>query len=321
MTTRRIPSRSSAPHAARPWRTVAAGLGFTALVVSGVWQPPRPLVNLEGRVYDLFLRNAAHRPAGTVPVVVDIDEESLARYGQWPWPRYRVAQLLERVRELGAAAVALDVVFAEPDRTSLPLIARELERDLGVVVASGAGRGADNDRRLAEVLEQAPSSSATPSTSVRRARRRTCVLHPLAPGRRSAGTGAPVPAPRARLQPAAARPGRRRLGFFNVAPDADGTVRQLPLLIEHRGEVYPSLALAALMRAPGRHGHLASLPGGRRLSVAGRDPARRPREHARALSRRRAGVPLLSAAAVLEGRVPAARSPGASLSSAPPRPA
>ena len=93
-----------------------------------------------------------------MPVVVDIDEESLARYGQWPWPRYRVAQLLERVRDLGAAAVALDIVFAEPDRTSLPLIAREIERDLGVPVSIGepAGRVADNDRRLAEVLGNRP---------------------------------------------------------------------------------------------------------------------------------------------------------------------
>lgn len=306
------PARLPAPRTR--WRAIAAGLGFTALVFAVLWHPPRTLVILEGRIYDSFLRQAPHRPAGTVPVVVDIDEESLRRYGQWPWPRYRVAQLLGRLRELGASAVALDIVFAEPDRTSLPLIAREIERDLGVVVDLGepTGRDADNDRRLAEVLEDGPfvlgyafdfeSGSDEPPDE--------CVLHPLALDPADRGSGARLArAPRAVCNlPQLARAAGAS-GFFNVAPDPDGTVRSVPLLIEHRGEVYPSLALAALVRAGGA-GAVAlggSTGGGGRLTVAGReipfDSAGNMLVRFRGAGR---GYRYLSAADVLKGRVPAA---------------
>ena len=50
--------------------------------------------------------------------VVDIDEESLSRIGQWPWSRTTMADLLARLSEQGAAVVAFDVLFSEPDRTS-----------------------------------------------------------------------------------------------------------------------------------------------------------------------------------------------------------
>lgn len=68
------------PRRRTAWRSVAAGTGFTLLVIVAFRTAPRPLQSIDGRVYDTFLRNSPHRPAGTVPVVVDIDEESLARF-------------------------------------------------------------------------------------------------------------------------------------------------------------------------------------------------------------------------------------------------
>ena len=50
--------------------------------------------------------------------IVDIDEKSLAKIGQWPWPRTTVRDLLLGLTSKGAAVVAFDVLFAEPDRTS-----------------------------------------------------------------------------------------------------------------------------------------------------------------------------------------------------------
>lgn len=61
------------------------------------------------------------RPRDYVPVpvrIVDIDEASLAKTGQWPWPRTKLAQLVDQLDKQGAAAIGFDVVFAEPDRTS-----------------------------------------------------------------------------------------------------------------------------------------------------------------------------------------------------------
>jgi len=66
-----------------------------------------------------FYQKAALRVAGDAPIrVVDIDDPSLSKIGQWPWPRAVVAQLVDRLREAGAAVVAFDIDFAEPDRTS-----------------------------------------------------------------------------------------------------------------------------------------------------------------------------------------------------------
>src|SRR4029453_17111531 len=65
-----------------------------------------------------------------VPVrIIDIDEPSLARFGQWPWPRSLIADLTKRLMEAGAAAVAFDLVFVEPDRVSLSDLIKQLPKD------------------------------------------------------------------------------------------------------------------------------------------------------------------------------------------------
>src|SRR5271169_4407728 len=63
------------------------------------------LQNLAPRAYDI------RQPVR----VVDVDDESLAKLGQWPWPRSEVARMVDRLRALGAKAIAFDIVFAEPD--------------------------------------------------------------------------------------------------------------------------------------------------------------------------------------------------------------
>ncbi|MBT3536151.1 MAG: CHASE2 domain-containing protein, partial [Rhodospirillaceae bacterium] len=70
------------------------------------------------KLFDLY--NQLHpREHQEVPVaILDLDDETLARTGQWPWPRSKLAEMLARVFNAGAKVVAFDVVFAEPDRTS-----------------------------------------------------------------------------------------------------------------------------------------------------------------------------------------------------------
>ena len=63
----------------------------------------------------------------TQPVaIVLIDESALARYGQWPWPRTRMAELISRIAEHEPAAIGLDLLFSEPDRFSPAAIAAEI---------------------------------------------------------------------------------------------------------------------------------------------------------------------------------------------------
>jgi adenylate cyclase len=100
-----------------PWvlllALLPAALGLLVLLADG-----RAVQTLRNKQFDQFQRWHP-RAYEEVPVrIVDVDEASLERLGQWPWPHTRLAALLDRLGGAGAAAVAFDVVFAEPDRTA-----------------------------------------------------------------------------------------------------------------------------------------------------------------------------------------------------------
>src|SRR5262249_44652043 len=79
---------------------------------------PGPLEEIRVRTFDLF-QSVRPRASDIQPVViVDIDEASLSAYGQWPWPRTLIADLLTRLFEWNIAAVGFNVIFPEPDRSS-----------------------------------------------------------------------------------------------------------------------------------------------------------------------------------------------------------
>jgi adenylate cyclase len=88
------------------------------LLLIRVWDP-RPLEELRLRSFDFFQTTSPRDSAVRPVVIVDIDESSLIAFGQWPWPRTILADLLTRLYEWQAAAIAFDVIFPEPDRSSL----------------------------------------------------------------------------------------------------------------------------------------------------------------------------------------------------------
>src|SRR4051794_21791779 len=78
--------------------------------------------------------------------IVDIDDETLRRLGQWPWPRTDIAELTKRLTDAGVAAIAFDIVFSESDRTSPARLAERLARDGGTKeVAAALAKLPDND--------------------------------------------------------------------------------------------------------------------------------------------------------------------------------
>src|SRR5215468_5116089 len=89
--------------------------------------------------------------------IVDIDEKSLAIHGQWPWPRTVVRDLLSALTEKGAAVVAFDVLFAEPDRTSLEAIVKQLPESEAATVTAAIASRPSNDELFAEALKDAPT--------------------------------------------------------------------------------------------------------------------------------------------------------------------
>ncbi|WP_428562376.1 MAG: CHASE2 domain-containing protein [Solidesulfovibrio sp. DCME] len=240
-----------------------AGLGVTALVAVLCLARPGWLAYQDLKLSDELSRHQRFGAAGNLPVVVDIDEASLAAFGQWPWPRYRLALLLTRLKNLGSRAIGLDMLLAEPDRASPRAVVEQLWRDLHIEAAvTGLPEALrDYDQVLADVLRQGPFVLGYffefPQKAGLGARPQgTCPL----PALRLAVQSAPGAAPLADslVRPAwpvcplprllAAAPGA---GFFNIVPDADGILRRCPLLAGYDGKVYPSLALATVMEAYG----------------------------------------------------------------------
>jgi adenylate cyclase len=197
---------------------------------------PALFSGLESRAYDILVRSTPTRPPSGRVVIVDVDERSLSTLGQWPWRRDLMAALIGRMRSLGASTIALDIVFAEADRYE----GRNLVPD--AVLADALGRG-----RVVLGYALTFDDTATASTA--------CPQHALGlpivrrgdqanqdPFFRATGAVCSLPA----LTDAVGAS-----GFMNAAPDPDGILRRVPLLMESGGRVYPSLALAAVAAAQG----------------------------------------------------------------------
>ena len=241
------------------YSTLPAILAGVLLTILGgalsVWSPTL-VESLEGKVYDSFLRTGPRHPALGRIAIVDLDEASLERLGQWPWPRYRIARLLERIREDGATAVGLDIVFAEPDRISLTPLSGEIFRDLGkrIDLAGFPQEALDTDRALAATLAGGPFVLGY-QFDFETARGNECELHPLRAavlsGGRTGGSDGIFEARGVVCNLPALSTAAGSSGFFNVTPDSDGVLRRVPLIIRYNGALYPNLALALYQRARG----------------------------------------------------------------------
>ena len=251
------------PEKGRPAIAIASAL-FTVLLALLYLYQPVFFRFLDGKSYDTILMSIPPDTIGTsdTPVIIDIDEKSLAKYGQWPWPRYRVALLLDKLIALGPASIGLDTVFAEPDRTSFAVLKKDIYRDLNITVPTEHMPFAlmDNDKTLATTLARGPcvlGYKFTFSDSEQKSSLNDCLLHPLNVAViRDDGAAASrghvlfqAHDVICNLRPLAEN--AVSSGFFNVIPDDDGVLRRVPLLILHDGKTYPSLALATLIQAKG----------------------------------------------------------------------
>ena len=107
-------------------------------------------------VFDNYQR-ISPREYEPAPVrILDIDEETIRRYGQWPWPRTDIARMTMALGEAGASAIAFDIVFSEKDRTS-PLALAERFAKSDPAAAQLLSQLPDNDAQLATVLGAYPA--------------------------------------------------------------------------------------------------------------------------------------------------------------------
>ena len=182
--------------------------------------------------------------------VVSVDEDSLAAYGQWPWPRTRLAELTAKLTELGAAAIVFDFVFAEPDRMSLENILPSIpDESIRRELARKTEDAATNDQVFAQSIAAAPTVLGT-----------TLAASGGSKGLpRKAGyvTAGDDPMPFLSAFPAIVAPidaladAAKGLGATNWLPDHDQVVRRILLFGVGPSGLTPSLALEALRVAQG----------------------------------------------------------------------
>ena len=240
-------------------KTIAlVGLGLTLVLACLLLLRPVFLIFLDNKLYDTMLRlTPKAAPTGLV-VGVDIDEKSLARWGQWPWPRYRVARLLEGISRQAPLAVGMDMVWAEKDRLSPLGLRDQLKEELGLTLELGGipRQALDFDRILANALAAGPfvlgyffefgpaagnnPACAPPPLGL------AWIRQPGAPDDFPVFTASGLICNLPMLAKAAGA-----AGFFNALPDTDGILRRTPIIIEHGKKYYPSLGMALAMKAIG----------------------------------------------------------------------
>ncbi|OQA51270.1 MAG: Adenylate cyclase 1 [Candidatus Omnitrophica bacterium ADurb.Bin292] len=209
-----------------------------------------PIEDFRIMVFDNYQRIHPRVYKDTPVRIIDIDDKSLERFGQWPWPRTVLARLVDRLHKAGVQTLAFDVVFAEPDRTSpqsvisswpdVPAL-RELRAQLSALP--------DHDALFAEVSSEArvvfafglinETTKNFPTIKfggfLEHGTLGDQAIDYIRPAYRGAVTNLPA------LESAA-----KGLGGFNVSSDEKDMVRRASALFRLRETIYPSLALEAM---------------------------------------------------------------------------
>ncbi|MDA0230021.1 MAG: adenylate/guanylate cyclase domain-containing protein [Proteobacteria bacterium] len=224
---------------------LVAFVAVAILIFIRAWDP-MPVESLRHRQFDLF-QNLKPRDKATLPIViVDVDEESLAAFGQWPWPRTLLAGLVATLQKSGAVGIGFNFLFPEADRAS---------PDKWVQTTPQLSK------EIAEALKRMPSNDVIFARQIRRA---PVVMGQSTTTREIAGEREEI-ARKASIVKVGGEPIGRLFGFLGITrnlpilensaaglgmvtllPENDGVVRRPPLVIRVGPEIYPTMALEML---------------------------------------------------------------------------
>lgn len=188
-----------------------------ALLIGLKIQNPAAVEGLRLKSFDLLLASESQLLSNEI-VVVDIGEASIERFGQWPWDRRDLGKIVARINELEAAVLIMPIIMSERDR-------------LG-----GDSALAEELANIPSVIAQAPTSQNRNPDAVRRG---VSVIGGDPDGFFYTWPGALAPRPE--LAEAAGG-----VGTAAVAPEIDGVVRRMPLIVNVGNNYYPNVTLEAL---------------------------------------------------------------------------
>ena len=195
---------------------------------------PKVFFSFDNRLRDFMFIMRGELPTTKQIVIIDIDEKSLQEYGQWPWPRQIISDLIYKLTESGAGIIGLDIVFAEKDRASPHLCAEmfpQIQEDI-----------LNYDKVLAKCFATTPVVGGyvfkfddtkgkeypiIPAIYIEKGHQKNTILN----------------ASNVVLNTKILQKSLYSSGFFNNTPDSSGMVRHIPLVIRYDGVIYPSLVL------------------------------------------------------------------------------
>ncbi len=199
-----------------PWTAL-----LTLLLVVGIRvADPTFVESVRLRYFDTLI--TAKEPTTNNIVTVNIDEDSLSKYGQWPLPRAKYAEIIRDLYQRNAGLVVLNVLMPEPDRTGGDGTLGQTLKEFPVVLSSTPSQKTKNSPK-------APGSAVINSEFVDQ-----IVQYP--------GLIANIPI----LENNAVG-----VGITNTLPEVDGVNRRIPLIVTVDGKIYPSIAIETLRVAAG----------------------------------------------------------------------
>ena len=181
-------------------------------------------------------------------VFVNIDDNSLKTIGQWPWPRQISAKLIDKISHSGAAAIGVDILFAEKDRFSPDNLSQSLGISKKEIMTIGALNG---DKILGEIVKETPTVLAFALSNQKINNKETLANHFVLMGE------PPYYLLNAQslIQPIPELQGAKGMGFVNTNK-SEGMIRETPLVVQFQDNFFPSLALDMLRVAQGADNHV-----------------------------------------------------------------
>ena len=164
--------------------------------------------------------------------IVTIDEAAIEKYGQWPWKRDVLADIIWKLREAGAGIIVIPIIMSESDRLGGDLVLAEALAGNGVVIAQVGTTQTNRNavpRGIAKIGDPLPYMFEWPG-----------MLGPI----KLLGDNADG------------------VGVLNTAPEIDGVVRRVPLLMRIGEDTYPALAIEVIRTATGNPSYQVKEAGG-----------------------------------------------------------
>lgn len=211
-----------------------------------------PVSNLRNQSFDYY-QKLKPRDYTPQPVrIIDIDEESLQKIGQWPWPRTTIANMIENLGQAGAVVIGFDIVFAERDRLS-PVEIAKAKTNLSKGMQAELGKLPDNEIAMRDAMRR--TQVVLGETSVRNAEDRIVEGRPI----RDVSFAQLGEDPRRHLPQFSnlvqnleiLNEAASGFGVFSVDQDPDGIIRRVPLIVKIQDKIRLALGAESLRVATG----------------------------------------------------------------------